>query len=159
MDLTWGTNMPDIASVLKSEILRLARKEVRSEIESLKKASTQYRSEIAQLKRRVDQLEKQQARVTKKILKKPETPESQEGTTRIRFSAKRFASQRQKLGLSAADMGMLLGVSGQTIYHWESGKSRPRQAQLEAIATVRKFGKREVKRILAELAGQETKEG
>ena len=151
--------MPNIASILKEEILRLARKEVRNEIESLKKASTQYRSEIAQLKRRVDQLEKQQARVSKKVLKQPETPESQEGSTRLRFSAKRLAVQRKKLGLSAADMGLLLGVSGQSIYHWEAEKSRPRQAQLQAIAALRKIGKREAKRKLAELAGPEAKEG
>ena len=151
--------MTNIASVLKSEILRLARKEVRNEIEVIKKASAQYRSEIGQLKRRVDQLEKQQARVTKKIQKRPETPEGEEGTTRIRFSAKRFAQQRQKLGLSATDMGLLLGVSGQSIYHWEAEKSRPRQAQLIAIAALRKLGKREAKRRLAELSSQETKEG
>ena len=45
--------MPNIASVLKDEILRLARKEVRSELEGLKKASGQYRSDIASLKRQV----------------------------------------------------------------------------------------------------------
>lgn len=50
--------MPDIASALKSEIFRLARKEVRNEINSLRKASPHYRSEITQLKHRVDQLEK-----------------------------------------------------------------------------------------------------
>ena len=38
--------MPDIMSVLKTEILRLARKEVRNETESLKKASAQYLSLI-----------------------------------------------------------------------------------------------------------------
>jgi DNA-binding XRE family transcriptional regulator len=146
--------MPNIASILKEEILRLARKEVRAELESLKKASAQYRSEIAQLKRRVDQLEKQQARVSKKILKKPETPAGEEGATRLRFSAKRFAVQRKKLGLSAQDMGLLLGVSGQTIYHWEAEKSRPRHAQLVAIAALRKVGKREVKARLAELAAK-----
>ncbi len=151
--------MPNIASILKEEILRLARKEVRNEIESLKKASTQYRSEIALLKRRVDQLEKQHARVSKKILKQPETAGKQEGATRVRFSAKRLAAQRQKLGLSAADMGALLGVSGQSIYHWEAEKSRPRQSQLAAIAALRKIGKREAKRKLAELASQEPQEG
>ena len=151
--------MPNFASILKEEILRLARKEVRNEIESLRKASSQYRSEIAQLKRRVDQLEKQQARVSKKVLSKPETPEGKEETTRIRFSAKRLAAQRKKLGVSAADMGLLLGVSGQSIYHWEAEKSRPRPAQLQAIAALRKVGKREANRRLAELAGPEAKEG
>lgn len=150
--------MPNIASLLKSEILRLARKEIRSELENLKRASTHYRLEIAQLKRRVDQLEKQQARVSKKILKKSEPPESQEETTRIRFSAKRLAAQREKLGLSAADMGLLIGVSGQTIYHWEAEKSRPRQAQLEAIVAIRKIGKREAKRRLEETGSSSNQE-
>lgn len=143
--------MPNFATVMKSEILRLARKEVRSELENLKQASSQFRSQIAQLKHRVDQLEKQQAQVSKKILKKPEPLESQYGTTRIRFSAKRLAAQRENLGLSAADMGRLIGVSGQTIYHWEAEKSRPRQAQLEAIAAIRKIGKRKAKARLEEL--------
>jgi DNA-binding transcriptional regulator YiaG len=147
--------MPNIASLLKSEILRLARKEVRNELEGLKKASAQYRAEIAQLKRRVVQLEKQQTRVSKKILKKPEMPEGEESTTRIRYSAKRLAAQRQKLGLSAADMGALLGVSGQTVYHWEAEKNRPRQAQLVAIAALRKLGKREAKARLEQLADQQ----
>ncbi|MFM8575649.1 MAG: helix-turn-helix domain-containing protein, partial [Limnohabitans sp.] len=51
---------------------------------------------------------------------------------------------RKKLGLSAAEMGQLIGVSPQSIYHWETGKTRPRASQLEAIAAVRKLGKREV---------------
>ena len=38
--------------------MRLARKELRSETESLKKASALYRSEIATLKRRATALEK-----------------------------------------------------------------------------------------------------
>ena len=45
--------MPNIASVLKDEILRLARKEVRTATEGLKKASAAYRSDIAGLKRQV----------------------------------------------------------------------------------------------------------
>jgi len=44
--------MANIESVLKEEITRLARKEIRKETEGLKKASAQYRTEIAALKRR-----------------------------------------------------------------------------------------------------------
>ena len=68
-----------------------------------------------------------------------------EGATRFRFSAKRLAAMRGKLGLSAGDMGTLSGVSAQTIYNWEAEKTRPRQSQLAAIAAVRKLGKREIK--------------
>lgn len=45
--------MANIASFLKSEISRIARKEIRAETETLKKASSQYRSDIAALKRRL----------------------------------------------------------------------------------------------------------
>lgn len=144
--------MPNIASIMKDEIVRLARKEVRKEVEGLKKASALYRSEIAALKRRVTDLEKVIGKMSQKDPKKV-TPETGQGSgVRFRFSAKRFAAQRQKLGLSAGDMGALLGVSPQTVYNWEASKSRPRQQQLAAISDVRKIGKREVKARLAKQA-------
>jgi DNA-binding transcriptional regulator YiaG len=130
----------------------LARKEVRKEVEGLRKASAQYRSDIANLKRRVAALEKQQARIAKKGLGKVAPVTEGEASTRFRFSAKRLAVWRQKLGLSAGDMGMLIGVSGQTVYNWEAGKSRPRQQQLAAIAAVRGLGKRQIKAQLEQSA-------
>ncbi|MDZ4073711.1 MAG: hypothetical protein U1E04_03055 [Hylemonella sp.] len=45
--------MANFASLLKTEISRIARKEIRAETEILKKASAQYRSDIAALKRRL----------------------------------------------------------------------------------------------------------
>ncbi len=144
--------MPNFASALKEEIVRLARKELRSETERLKKASSQYRSDIAALKRRVEALEKQVSRVEKKS-KSSQAPEGSAEAIPVRFSAKGLASKRQRLGLAAGDMGLLLGVSAQTIYNWEAGKSRPRQQQLEAIAALRGLGKRQINARLTELAG------
>ena len=92
------------------------------------------------MKRRILALEKQAAHISKKVTRPGAETEA---TTRVRFSAKGFATKRQNLGLSAADMGKLLGVSSQTVYHWESGKTKPRQSQLAAIAAVRKMGKRD----------------
>lgn len=145
--------MPNIASVLKEEIIRLTRKEVRREIEGLRKASAQYRSDIADLKRRVADLEKKLSRLDKKSSSKVTAQAVSEAPTRTRFSAKGLAAQRQKLGFSAAEMGTLLGVSAQTVYNWEAGKSKPRQQQLAAIATLRGMGKREAKAQLANLKG------
>lgn len=147
--------MPNIQTVLKAEISRLARKEVRDEVSTLKKASTNYRSQIAALKRQVDTLQK----AVRRISRAGGTPagavdESEaEGTPR-RFSAQRLAKTRQKLGLSAADFGALMGVSGQSIYKWEAGEVRPRRKQLEAIVQVRGLGKREVAERLEGLRGQ-----
>ena len=141
--------MPNIASVMKDEIVRLAKKEVRKDAEGLKKSSAQYRSDIAALKRQVAALEKQVARLGKNGPKKATVEVEGEASTKFRFSAKRIAAQRQKLGLSAGDMGALIGVSAQTIYNWEAEKSRPRQSQLAAIAAVRKLGKKAIQAQLA----------
>ena len=141
--------MPNIASVLKDEILRLARKEARKEVEGLKKASAQFRSDIATLKRSVSTLEKQLARQGKTASKKVTPIAGTEDSRSIRFSSKGFASHRQRLGLSAFEMGELLGVSAQTIYHWESGATQPRRQQLVVISAVRGMGKREAKVRLA----------
>ena len=43
--------MANIASLLKTVIVRLARKEVRKELQALRKASTTHRSQIAALRR------------------------------------------------------------------------------------------------------------
>jgi len=62
------------------------------------------------------------------------------------------------LNLSAADYGKLIGVSALTIYHWESGKSRPRKAQLAVLTAVRGIGKREALKRIASPADQNTSE-
>ena len=138
--------MPNIASTLKAEISRVARKEVRAEIETLKKASAAYRSSIAELRRQVSALEKELRRAAKDASRSIATTdlEADEAGTKRRFSATRLAAHRSKLGLSAASYGQLVGVSGQTIYHWEQGKARPRSAQLESLAAVRALGAREI---------------
>ena len=144
--------MPNIASILKVEISRVARKEVRVEIETLKKASVAHRASIAELRRQVSALEKELRRVAKGAARFEAAPgsdaEAATGTKR-RFSATRLAAHRAKLGLSAAIYGRLVGVSGQTIYHWEQGKARPRTTQLESLAAVRDLGAREVLERLA----------
>ena len=50
--------------------------------------------------------------------------------------------------------GALVGVTGQSIYKWESGGARPRASQLRAIAGVRALGKREARAKLEELSKQ-----
>lgn len=145
--------MPNFASVLKEEITRLARKEVRAEVERLKKTAAQHRSDIADLKRRLAEQEKQVARLGKDTPRKLAVAAEGEDAGTVRFSAKGLAKHRERLGLSAGDMGALLGVSGQTVYHWEAGKTKPRQSQLAAIAGLRKMGKRVAKAELAKLKG------
>jgi DNA-binding transcriptional regulator YiaG len=144
--------MPDIAATLKAEITRIARKEIRSESADLKKAATQHRTHIAALRRRLDDLERQLNKTRKARANAPAPAEGAEASevTR-RFSAARLAATRKKLGLSAEAFGALIGVTGPSIYKWESGSARPRAKQLEAIASVRGMGKREAARRLQAL--------
>ena len=139
--------MPNIASILKAEISRVARKEVRAEIDILKKASAQHRASIAALRRQVSALEKELRRAAKGTARRApadDADETGEAGPKRRFSATRLATHRGKLGLSAASYGKLVGVSGQTIYHWEQGKARPRAAQLQRLAAARELSKQEV---------------
>jgi len=137
--------LPNIASVLKEEIARLVRRQFRGETENLKKASSRYRSDIAALKRRIDTLEKQISRLEKMAPKNVAPTADKESEKKLRFKPQGVRAQRTRLGLSAPEMGALMGVSAQTIYNWEAGTTRPRAEQLVVIAAVRKMGKREVK--------------
>lgn len=134
--------MTNIASVLKSEISRIARKEVRAEIDSLKKASTQHRAAIAQLRRQVSDLEKRLRQAERQAASASRTTSSEAADTPRRFSAGRLAAHRAKLGLPAAAYGKLVGMSGATIYLWEQGKSRPNADQLQRLAAVRSLSRR-----------------
>jgi DNA-binding transcriptional regulator YiaG len=140
--------MPNVATVLKEEICRLARREIKAQVGKTQKAAAQYRRDIAKLKRHVNQQEREI-----KLLKKQQgqPPREEEPLESVRFSARSVKAQRSRLGLSAADYGKLVGVSGLTIFNWEHEKARPRKAQLAALVAVRGIGKREALKKLAEL--------
>lgn len=150
--------MPNIAALLKTEIARVARKEVKAQIEALKKTVTAQRGQIAALKKRADDADKQLKRLGKPAARgaapKVEEAEDDEGAAGMRFSAKGFKTRRKKLGLSAEDLGLLLGVTGQSIYKWEDGRARPRGSYMPAIAAFRTMGKREITQRLEALRAQ-----
>lgn len=144
--------MPNLVTVLKAEVSRLARKELRSETEGLKKIVASQRSDIAALKRRTQELEKALkalARTTKPARAAKTPAETPDAASPLRFRAAGMANNRKRLGLSAADFGLLVGATGQSIYAWESGKAKPRAENLAAIAALRGIGKREVVERLA----------
>ncbi len=143
--------MPNIASIFKDEIIRVARKEIRSEVANLKKAVTAHRSEIAALKRRALDLEKVIRGLQKAKQKAQPAAAADIPQKPIRFSANGLASQRTRLALSAEDCGLLVGASGQSIYNWEAGKARPRAVHLAAIAALKGLGKKTAAARLNEL--------
>jgi DNA-binding transcriptional regulator YiaG len=135
--------MPNIASILKAEIARVARKEVRRETAALKKASASHRSEVAALKRRAAEMERELREVRRGVKPSADAANDASIPEGTRFSAKGLASHRKRLGLSAADLGLLMGTSTQSIYNWESGKARPQAKYLPVLLALRSVGKRQ----------------
>jgi DNA-binding transcriptional regulator YiaG len=136
------TAMPNIATTFKAEISRIARKEVRTETASLKTLTGSHRSQIAELKRRIHALELLVRRLSRRQSTDSQAGDEEMPSGSHRFSAKRLASHRRRLGLSAGDFGRLLGVTAQSIYNWEEGKARPRPTHMPAIAALRTLGRR-----------------
>lgn len=144
--------MANLAAILKSEISRLARRELRGQVDALKKGAGQQRRTIASLRKQVDALERQLKQVASGARRAAAAPAAEGGEAGqgLRFSAKGFKTWRAKSKLSAEQIAKLLDVSAQSIYNWEAKKVRPRGAQIAAIAELRTAGKRQ---ILARLEG------
>ena len=146
--------MANIAAILKQEITRLARKELRSQMEGMKKASAQSRREIAALKRQTVKLDRQVSLLGGKVLTKAPVAPDSDTRGRTRFTAKGLRSQRKRLNLSATDYSKLVEVTPVSIYNWEKGATRPRRAQLAILAALRGMGKKEAQARISQLTVQ-----
>ena len=169
--------MANLATALKEEIVRVARKEIRQQTAEASKAAAGHQREVAALKRQVQDLERTISALRGQEASKPAEPK---GTTtgkkkvgkkagqgkkkaakpaatapaprkpRVRFSGKTLKAHRERLGLSADNYGRLIGVSGLSIYNWEKEEARPREGSVAALMQIRGIGKREaIKRLEA----------
>ena len=137
----------DIRKALRTEIERVARKEIKAQIATMKKSVARYRSDIAELKRQNQVIEKRLNAVVKEEKRRLEAspvPEAETPATKLRFSPANLKKHREKLGLSAAAYARLAGVHQISIYNWENGKGRPGPENLANLAALRKLGKREI---------------
>jgi DNA-binding transcriptional regulator YiaG len=135
--------MPNLAAVLKKEIRRLARREVKAEVNAVRRATGQHRHDIAGLKRQLQIQERRLAALQSQTSARKQPAESEGLPPGVRFSPRSVRAQRKRLKLSAEQYGQLIGVTGQTIYLWEKGKTRPGKAQFAALVAVRSLGRRE----------------
>ena len=160
--------MANLASALKEEIGRVARKEIRQQTAGTAKATVQIARDVAALKRQIQDLQSKlssprpqdapgkpaakkptrkkaaaKSKDTKAAAAAPAAPEPAKKSARTRFSPKGLKADRERLGLSADNYGKLVGVSGLSIYNWEQGKARPRESSIAALMSIRGIGKRE----------------
>jgi len=145
--------MSKIALVLREEVARLARKEIRAEVSALRKSNAQHRRDIAALKRQTQAMTRQLTMLAAEERKRAAAAPPKAAAEGRRFSPRWLKAHRRKVGLSAADYAALVGVSSQTVYNWENGKAKPQDQQLAALVEVRGMGKREAAQRLELLRG------
>ena len=142
--------MPNIGAVLKDEIQRLARKEVRAAVNPLKKRVAELTRTNAALKRTVPRLQKTVARLEGEA-KQRQLHAVQKGAgdaKGTRLGPRSIRAQRKRLKLSRKDFGVLAGVSSNTIYLWENGEVSPKEKSRSALISLRDLGVRDAKRLL-----------
>ena len=147
--------MNNFSNAFRAEIVRMARKELKPELQSLRKAITSHRSEIAALKREVKAMSSQ-LKAAQRQFKSADGPQAKaavdEGAPKkpkpFEFKAQALLEKRTALGVTQKEIAQLLGVSSLSVYKWESGQVHPRAAQLGRIVEVLKLGKRKALALL-----------
>ena len=142
--------MSTLMAVMKDEIRRIARKEIRAATAGLKKDQTKFRKAVAGLRRQTKEhrstIRQLLSVATKQARMVTVAPEAAEGN-KAWITVKGIRALRKKLKLSQAQFGKLAGVSGKTVLKWEHGsgplkfRSRPRRALL----AIRGLGIREAR--------------
>lgn len=149
--------MSNFARHLKDEIARLARKEVKVQTLALSKTSAKFRKEIADLKKINNDLQKRIAVLERINSTKLPQKAISDDTDKFRFVPKGFKTMRTKLGLSAAEIGLILDVSPLSVYNWEHGKSKPTRKNIPKIIELRGMGKKEAKARLRTIEKRQAK--
>jgi len=143
--------MGKLEGIIKSEIVRLAKREIRKISVPLVKDVRLLKNTVSQLRKTVLALERFAARQESK-LKKEEilleaTSEEVKGS---RFSPRLIRSLRKHLGITQKELAILAGVTVGAIHQWESGIFVPRAQKKSVLVALRKLGRREVRELLEE---------
>jgi DNA-binding transcriptional regulator YiaG len=143
-------SMGKLEGIMKDEIIRLAKREMRMkffplrrDVRSLKITASQLHKSVLGLQRVVSQQERQMG--PKAV---PEvTPEDMK---KARFSPRLIKSLRKHLGVSQREMAKLAGVTVGAVFQWEKGKFEPKDDKKKVLVGLRSLGRREAKQLLAE---------
>lgn len=152
--------MGKIEDVMRSEISRLARKEIRAVCRPLGKDVRELKRTVSRLGRAVEALEKVASDWREYILaEKAKLDAPTDEVESARFSPELIRKLRKRLGLSQAELATVVGVSTVSVGHWERGKNRPAGDNRTALVALRKMGKRDVQKILEFKRAEEGKDG
>lgn len=150
--------MGKVEAIIKSEIVRLAKKEIRKIVTPLGRDVRSMKSTVSQLRKTVSNLERYIALHKKEWEKEPPLKAAPEEVETSRLSPRLIQSLRRRLGLSQKDLARLAGVTPLAVYQWESGVFKPKKEKKGVLVALRKLGRRDAKRLLEERkAGEKEK--
>lgn len=143
--------MPTMAQVLKEEIRRLARREIRISLARSRKEIATLRRALAEMRTRFAVAEADRRIQAKTVAAL--RPESGTGPAEPAeagwFSSKGIRALRKRLRVTQAQFARLSGVTSQAVYTWERGgargKLRLRKKTAAALAGLRNLGAKEAK--------------
>ena len=143
--------MGKMESIIKSEVQRLAKREIHKTSAPLAQDIRLLKNKVSQLQKIVLLLERSIAHQQKVsgIREKP-LEASPEEVKASRFSPQLIRSLRRHLGISQKELAILAGVSLGAAHQWETGKFKPKDEKKRVLVALRKLGRREVRRLLEE---------
>jgi len=141
--------MGKLESTIKSEIQRLAKREIRTTFIPLRREVRAMRFKLSGLFKNFSALNRLTKDQLQKMPKKglEATPEEVKAS---RLTPSRIRGLRKKLSISMRELGVLTGTSLGAILSWEKGKFKPRGDKKAALVGLRKMRKRDVRKMLTE---------
>ena len=148
------TKLGKIESTIKSEIQRLAKHEVRIVFRPLRKEVWGIRLKLSNLLKGFAPLNRWAKEIAQSKSKEPKLAASPEEVKASRFTPERIRGLRKKLGISQRELGVLVGATIGAVLSWEKGKFQTQGREESCAGGLRKVRKRDVKKMLAEKAGE-----
>lgn len=147
--------MATLQEVLRSVVLRLARREIRAAVGPMRQDLRALRRKLAGVPKTVGDLSRNVALlVRERDARRTAIEPGAEGTQSARFSGRLVKKLRRRLKLTQGQLGLLAGVSVTAVRAWEADRSRPQGARRAALVAIRKLGRREAARVLAARAAE-----
>ena len=141
--------MGKIGSIIKSEIERLAKREMRQVSVPLGRDVRSLKNKVSQLRKSVLSLERFTAQKQKELSNREIRLEAPpEEIKQSRFSPRLLQSLRKRLGITQKELAILAGVSLGAAHLWETGKFKPKDNKMGVLLALRKLNRREVRELL-----------
>ncbi|MGQ9507894.1 MAG: helix-turn-helix domain-containing protein [Thermodesulfobacteriota bacterium] len=140
--------MGKVESILKSEMVRLAKREVNKVTHSLIGELRSLKGILFQLRKAISNLERTPSLKVREGVRKTSLKAPAEEVQRFRFSPSLIRSLRKRLRITQKELALLTGVTVGAVHKWEVGKFKPTMKKREIMVALRKLGRRKVREML-----------